>query len=86
MDINQIEPIARLVNEFSKLPSVGKKTAERYAYSIIKASDEQARDFADAILNIKAKPKVPIKEDTSCIKNIISNMHPYPLTIDIASI
>ena len=57
MDINQIEPIARLVNEFSKLPSVGKKTAERYAYSIIKASDEQARDFADAILNIKAKIK-----------------------------
>lgn len=57
MDINQIEPIARLVNEFSKLPSVGKKTAERYAYSIIRASDEQARDFADAILNIKAKIK-----------------------------
>ena len=41
MDLNQIEPIARLVNEFSKLPSVGRKTAERYAYSIIKASDEQ---------------------------------------------
>ena len=57
MDLNQIEPIARLVNEFSKLPSVGKKTAERYAYSIIRASDEQARDFADAILNIKAKIK-----------------------------
>lgn len=57
MDINQIEPIARLVNEFSKLPSVGKKTAERYAYSIIRASDEQARDFAEAILNIKAKIK-----------------------------
>lgn len=57
MDINQVEPIARLINEFSKLPSVGKKTAERYAYSIIRASDEQARDFADAILNIKAKIK-----------------------------
>lgn len=57
MDINQIEPIARLVNEFSKLPSVGKKTAERYAYSIIRASDEQAKNFADAILNIKAKIK-----------------------------
>lgn len=57
MDINQIEPIARLVNEFSKLPGVGKKTAERYAYSIIKSSDEQARDFAEAILNIKSKIK-----------------------------
>lgn len=57
MDINQIEPIARLVNEFSKLPSVGKKTAERYAYSIIKSSDERAKDFAEAILNVKAKIK-----------------------------
>ena len=57
MDINQIEPIARLVNEFSKLPSVGRKSAERYAYHIIRSSDEQAKNFADAILNLKAKIK-----------------------------
>lgn len=57
MDINQIEPIARLINEFSKLPSVGKKTAERYAYHIIRASDEQAKNFAAAIMNVKAKIK-----------------------------
>lgn len=57
MDINQIEPIARLINEFSKLPGVGKRTAERYAYYIIKASDEQAKGFADSIMNIKSKIK-----------------------------
>ena len=57
MDINQIEPIARLVNEFSKLPSVGRKTAERYAYSIIKASDEQVQSFVDSLLGVKAKIK-----------------------------
>ena len=57
MDINQIEPIARLVNEFSKLPSVGRKTAERYAYSIIKASDEQVQGFVDSLLGVKAKIK-----------------------------
>ena len=57
MDLNQIEPIARLINEFSKLPSVGKKTAERYAYHIIRTSDEAAKNFADAILNVKAKIK-----------------------------
>ena len=57
MDINQIEPIARLINEFSKLPGVGKRTAERYAYHIIKASDEQAKSFADSIMNIKSKIK-----------------------------
>ena len=57
MDINQIEPIARLINEFSKLPGVGKRTAERYAYYIIKESDEQAKGFADSIMNIKSKIK-----------------------------
>lgn len=57
MDLNQIEPIARLINEFSKLPSVGKKTAERYAYHIIRTSDEAAKNFSDAIMNVKAKIK-----------------------------
>lgn len=57
MDINQIEPIARLINEFSKLPSVGRKTAERYAYHIIRSSDERAQNFAESILNCKAKIK-----------------------------
>ena len=40
MDINQIEPIARMINEFSKLPSVGKKSAERYAFECLKWSNE----------------------------------------------
>lgn len=57
MDLNQIEPIARMINEFSKLPSVGRKTAERYAYHIIRSSDEQAKNFADSIMNLKAKIK-----------------------------
>lgn len=57
MNINQIEPIARLINEFSKLPSVGKKTAERYAYHIIRSSDESVKNFAESILNVKAKIK-----------------------------
>ena len=57
MDINQIEPIARLINEFSKLPAVGKKTAARYAYYIIRSSDETAKNLADSILNVKSKIK-----------------------------
>ena len=32
MDSGKIESIARLTNEFSKLPGVGKKTAARYSY------------------------------------------------------
>ena len=57
MNINQIEPIARLINEFSKLPSVGKKTAERYAYHIIKSSDEDVRNFVNSIYSVKEKIK-----------------------------
>ena len=52
-----IEPIGRLINEFSKLPGVGKKTAQRYAYKIIDMPEDEARAFADAILGVKRKVK-----------------------------
>lgn len=55
--MNEIEPIARLINEFSKLPGVGKKTAQRYAYSIIKGTDDNAKNFAQALIDIKQKVK-----------------------------
>lgn len=50
-----IEPIGRLMNEFSKLPGVGKKTAQRYAYRIINMSESEARAFADAIVGVKRR-------------------------------
>ena len=50
-----IEPIGKLINEFSKLPGVGKRTAQRYAYKIINMSESEARAFADAILGVKRK-------------------------------
>ena len=52
-----IEPIGKLINEFSKLPGVGKKTAQRYAYKIIDMPESEARAFADAILGVKRKVK-----------------------------
>ena len=52
-----IEPIGKLINEFSKLPGVGKKTAQRYAYKIVNMSDSEAKEFADAILGVKRKVK-----------------------------
>lgn len=50
-----IEPIGRLINQFTKLPGVGKKTAQRYAYKIIDMSAEEAKAFADSILDCKKK-------------------------------
>ena len=56
MDV-YIEPIGRLINEFSKLPGVGKKSAQRYAYKIISMSEREAEEFAAAIVNAKKKVK-----------------------------
>ena len=48
-----IEPIGKLINEFSKLPGVGAKTAQRFAYKVVNMSDEDAKSFADAIVSVK---------------------------------
>lgn len=48
-----IEPIGRLINEFSKLPGVGKKTAQRYAYRVINMTEGEVRAFADAMTAVK---------------------------------
>ncbi|MEG2002431.1 MAG: recombination mediator RecR [Clostridia bacterium] len=50
-----VKPIMRLVNEFSKLPSVGKRTATRYCYKIIEMSDADVNSLIDAIKDVKAQ-------------------------------
>lgn len=52
-----IEPIGKLINEFSKLPGVGAKTAQRYAYKVVNMSREEAKAFSDAIINVKDNVK-----------------------------
>ena len=51
--MNQINSMERLVNEFSKLPSVGKKTAQRFAYHLLTMSESEVREFADAMVVAK---------------------------------
>jgi len=48
------EPMARLIDELKKLPGVGSKSAQRYAFHILRGSDEDAEQLADAIREIKA--------------------------------
>ena len=50
-----IEPIGRLINEFTKLPGVGAKTAQRYAYKVVNMTEEEAKNFAESILDAKRK-------------------------------
>ncbi len=51
--MNQIDSLDRLINEFSRLPAVGKKTAQRYAYFLLTMSENEVKDFADAMISAK---------------------------------
>ncbi|MCL2061685.1 MAG: recombination mediator RecR [Firmicutes bacterium] len=53
--MKQLDSIAKLINRFCKLPGVGAKTAQRYAYGVIGMSDEDAQAFCDAIKEVKQK-------------------------------
>jgi len=48
------EPMARLIEELKKLPGVGAKSAQRYAFHILRSSDEDAAALAEAVQNLKA--------------------------------
>ena len=53
--MNDQSAIARLVGEFSKLPGIGRKTAERLAYHILKEDDSFAHNLAAAIAEVKER-------------------------------
>ncbi|MFB3926320.1 MAG: recombination mediator RecR [Syntrophales bacterium] len=48
-------PIKRLIEELSKFPGIGEKTASRLAAYILRSSEEDARRLAESILNVKKK-------------------------------
>ncbi len=79
-----LEPLARLINEISKLPGIGRRTAARLAYHIIETEESEANDLAEAIKQARAKivlckecgdfadgEKCPICKDSSRDASII---------------
>jgi recombination protein RecR len=48
-------PVQRLVTELSKLPGVGNRTAQRLAFHVLRASPEDARALAEAIVEVKER-------------------------------
>jgi len=48
------EPMARLIEELKKLPGVGTKSAQRYAFHLLRGSEEDAAALADAVRGLKA--------------------------------
>ena len=48
-------PVARLIEEFHKLPGIGPKSAQRLTYHLLRAPADDARALAQAILEVKEK-------------------------------
>jgi recombination protein RecR len=48
-------PVARLIQEFHKLPGIGPKSAQRLTYYLLRVSQEEAQALAQAILEVKEK-------------------------------
>ncbi len=48
------EPLSRLIDELNKLPGIGRKTAQRLAFHLLRTQEEDAVALADAIRDLKA--------------------------------
>lgn len=48
-----IAPVARLIEEFSKLPGIGQKTAQRLTYHVLRGPTGDARSLAGALIGVK---------------------------------
>jgi recombination protein RecR len=48
-------PVQRLITELSKLPGIGERTAQRLAFHLLRAGDEEALALADAIREVKER-------------------------------
>ncbi len=47
------EPIAKLIESFSRLPGIGPKTAGRLAFHVLRMKEENVMEFAKALVNVK---------------------------------
>jgi recombination protein RecR len=66
------QSVTDLINEFAKLPGIGKKSAERLAYHILRIHRNEAMALADAIRNVKENVRYCRKcynlaEDEECL-------------------
>lgn len=48
-----IEPVARLIEAFARLPGIGPKTAQRLTYHLLRAPDSEARVLASALVAVR---------------------------------
>ncbi|MEM7230450.1 MAG: recombination mediator RecR [Planctomycetota bacterium] len=49
------EPVRRLIGELERLPGIGKRSAERMAFHVLKGQADEARQLAQAVIDVKEK-------------------------------
>ncbi len=62
---HNIIPLNELISQFERLPGIGKKTAQRLAYSILNEPPERAEKFANALIN--ARKKIHFCKECQCL-------------------
>ena len=81
---NYSEPIDRLINEFSKLPGIGRKTAQRLAFHVINMDIKDVTGLSKALVDVKDEIKycsVCCNISDSEVCPICANSHRDPSTI-----
>ena len=66
------DTIEKLIEEFSRFPGIGRKTAQRMTFNVLKSSTEEASTLAKAIIDMKSKIKFcnichGITEENPCL-------------------
>src|SRR5260370_3531764 len=80
------EPIARLIDQFKRLPGIGQKTAQRLAFHVLRTDPEEAAALADAIRHAKTKIREcsgssNITDTAPCLYCTSLKRHPYVICV-----
>lgn len=89
------EPLERLISELSKLPTIGRKSAQRLAFHLLKTPDEQVHALAHALEQLKSRLRLCrncfyITENEECAICLSANRDPAQICVveepmDVAS-
>ena len=74
--MSQPEPLTRLIDQLQRLPGIGRKSAQRLAFHVLKSTREDAERLAGAIRDVKER----VTYCSTC--NNVTDVDPCPLCTD----